>query len=95
MSTVTSDAAVALIVVAGGVFLGLAAATVLGEITGARPTRRMLVSCVLVAAAAVAFVIWSILGYNAVADWGPVRLQQAATSAAASIKLETRAHEPV
>ena len=93
MTRLTSDASVALTIVAGGLFLGLLTATVFSGLTGARPTRRLVVGCVVVATAAVFFLFWSILGYDAVADRG--RLQRAATIAAAASRSAAISSAPV
>lgn len=66
MTHATSDAAVALAVVAAAVFFGLPAALALeGRV---RLRRRALVSgCVLGAGAVAGAVLWTLLGYHAVA----------------------------
>lgn len=68
MGIKTSDAAVALTVTAAGSFLGLLLAILLSELVGTGHTKRLFAVSVLFATAAVAWVVWSLLGYDAVAS---------------------------
>jgi hypothetical protein len=72
---------VALGVAAAGSFLGPLLAILLSEVAGVRLTRRLLMASVLVATAAAAWVVWSLMGYDAVAGQGSARPQRDATPA--------------
>jgi hypothetical protein len=58
---------VALGVTAAGLFLGLLLTMLLSEVAGVRRTKRLLMVLVLVATATATWVVWSLMGYNAVA----------------------------
>lgn len=64
--TATSNGAVVLGILSGGILAGLLAALALSEIVPVRP-RRLVIGCVLIATAIAAVLYWSVLGYGAVA----------------------------
>jgi len=81
----TSDAAVVLGVAAAGLFFGLLLASLLSEVAGVRRTKRLLTVSVLVSTAAIAWAVWSLLGYDAVAGPDSARPPRDALTAEAVV----------
>ena len=64
METTTSDAAVIMGIVAGGIFVGLTVSIMVGTRVTAR--HYLVAGCTLIGVGATALIVWVLLGYDAV-----------------------------